>query len=149
MRYLLLILLFPVISGLTSKEGSAQNLHSSSGKAMKAYNEGVSLYDYFDFKNAEKNFKIAISTDKNFYEAYLMLGELMSKQLLYKEAVIYYRQAVKIDSLFYPPVFFSLAEAEFNTGNYGSALVHYQVYLKQKNISDKNRAVATRKLNNC
>jgi outer membrane protein OmpA-like peptidoglycan-associated protein len=139
---LLLILLLP-------SAGQAQNMHSSSGKAIKAYNEGVSLYEYFDFRNAEQNFKIAISTDKNFYEAYMMLGELLAKQSRYPEAVSYYRQAVKIDSMFYPPVFFSLAEAEFNSGKYNEALNHYQIYLKQKNISEKNRAIATRKMKNC
>lgn len=135
-----------LIMGLT---GQSQNLHSSSNKAVRAYNEGVSLYDYFDFKNAEKNFKIAISVDKQFYEAYVMLGELLSKQMRHSEAVSYYRKAVSIDSLFHPPLFFNLAEAEFLSGNYNNAQTHYQIYLSQKNISEKNRAIAVKKMQNC
>ena len=145
MRHLAAIL-FLLVSGLVTQ---AQNFHSSSNKAVKAYNEGVALYDYFDFKNAEKNFKIAISADKKFYEAYVMLGELLSKQMRYSEAVLYYKKAVKIDSLFYPPLFFNLAEVEFLSGNYNDALVHYQLYLSQKNISEKNRVIASRKMKNC
>ena len=148
MRHFLVILIL-IGCGFVSQKGSAQNFHSSSSKAVKAYNEGVSLYDYFDFNNAEKNFKIAISVDNKFYEAYLMLGELLAKQMRHNEAVSYYKEAVKIDSLYYPPVFFNLAESEFLSGNYNDALMHYKVYLKQKNISEKNRAAAFKKMKNC
>ena len=58
----LLIIFFIITFGLLSRSGFAQAIHSSSNKAVKAYNEGVSLYDYFDYKNAETNFKIAISS---------------------------------------------------------------------------------------
>lgn len=149
MRRFAAILFFISCWGIISQNVRSQNIHSSSNKAVKAYNEGVSLYDYFDFKNAEKNFKLAIATDKKFYEAYLMLGDMLSKQSRHTEAVTYYREAVKIDSLFYPPLFFNLAEAEFHSGSYNDALSHYQVYLKQKNISEKNRATAIKKISNC
>ncbi len=145
----LLIIFFVVTFGLISRSGLAQAIHSSSNKAVKAYNEGVSLYDYFDYKDAEKNFNIAIAADNKFYEAYMMLGELMSRQMRYEEAVLYYKEAVRIDSMFYPPLFFNLAEAEFRTGNYNNALIHYTVYLGQKNISEKNKLSALKKVKNC
>ena len=145
----LIVIYFIIFSGVLSGTGYAQAIHSSSNKAVRAYNEGVSFYDYFDFKNAETNFKIAVASDNHFYEAYLMLGELMSKQLRYNEAVKYYKEAVRIDSTFYPPMFFSLAEAEFQSGNYESALLHYRVYLTEEKISEKNRAIAIRKVKSC
>ena len=145
----LLIILFIITSGLGSGSSFGQAIHSSSNKAIKAYNEGVTLYDYFDYKNAETNFKIAIASDKKFYEAYMMLGELMAKQMRHNEAVLYYKEAVRIDSLFYLPLFFNLAEAEFRSGNYINALLHYQVYLRQNNISEKNKIVALKKVRNC
>ena len=37
----------------------------------------------------------------------------MSRQMRHEEAVLYYKEAVRIDSMFYPPLFFNLAEAEF------------------------------------
>ncbi len=134
---------------MSSIEVFSQNLHTSSNKALKAYNEGKSFFDYVDFRNAEINFKTAISYDNRFFEAYMMLGELMTKENRFSEASKYYSEAVKIDSMFYPPVFFSLAEAEFRTGNYYNSMIHYQVYLSQKKISEKNRATGVKNLKNC
>jgi len=57
-----------------------QSLHTRSNKALKVYNEGVTAYDYFDFNKAETLFKEATSIDIEFFEAYMMLGELMAKQ---------------------------------------------------------------------
>ena len=48
----------------------------------------------------------------------MMLGELMAKQRRYTEASSNYRTAVKIDSLFFKPVFFILANAEMMSGDY-------------------------------
>ncbi len=106
-------------------------------------------FDYFDFNEAEINFKEAISIDKSFFEAFMMLGELMTKQKRFSEASTYYRAAVKIDSLFYKPVFFSLADAEIMSGDYSDALIHFNVYLAQTGMSEKNRIVAKKNVINC
>ena len=42
----------------------SQGIHTSSNKAMKAYNEGVTAFEYLNYSNAEINFKEAISVDK-------------------------------------------------------------------------------------
>ena len=109
----------------------------------------LAAYDYLNFNKAEIYFKEAISIDKKFYEAYIMLGDLMAKQKRYVEASLNYRAAVKIDSLFFKPVFFTLANAEIMYGNYGSALVHYNVYLAQAGMSARNRIVAAKNVKNC
>ena len=44
---------------------------------------------------AELHFKEAISIDKNFYEAYMMLGELMTKQRRFTEASANYQNSSK------------------------------------------------------
>ena len=127
----------------------SQGLHTSSNKAIKAYNEGVTAYEYINFSKAEKNFKEAISIDKKFYEAYIMLGDLMVKQKRYAEASLSYKTAVDIDSLFFKPVFFTLANAEMMSGEYSNALIHYNVYLAQEGMSAKNRIVAAKNVKNC
>jgi flagellar motor protein MotB len=113
------------------------------------YNEGVSAYDYLDFNKAEINFKEAISLDKEFYEAYMMLGELMAKQKRYTEASSNYKAAVKIDSLFFKPVFFNLANAEMMSGDYFNALIHFNVYIPEKGMSEKNKIIAIKNAKNC
>jgi len=134
---------------LASLQGYSQNLHTSSEKAMKKYTEGLTAFDFLDFSKAETSFKEALAADKRFYEAYIMLGELMAKQSRFSEAKSNYRQAVKIDSLFFKPVFFNLAQAEMMSGDYYNALIHYNVYLSQDGMSAKNRMVATKNAKNC
>ena len=127
----------------------SQNLHTSSNKALKMYNDGVSAFDFIDFNKAEINFKEAISIDSNFFEAYMMLGELFSKQSRYSEASLNYRKAVKIDSLYYKPVFFNLAYAELMSGDYFHALVHFNVYQAQEGMSQANKTTAAKCIKNC
>jgi tetratricopeptide (TPR) repeat protein len=148
MKYLFIILLF-IISCVATLNSFSQGLHSSSNKAIKVFNEGVSVYDYLDYNKAEINFKEAISLDQRFYEAYMMLGELMAKQKRYAEAASNYKAAVKIDSLFFKPVFFNLANAEMKSGDYNNALIHFNVYLSQPGMSEKNKIVAIKSAKNC
>jgi outer membrane protein OmpA-like peptidoglycan-associated protein len=138
-----------VIFCILTFNGYSQGLHTTSAKALKFYNEGVSAYDYFDYSKAEINFSEAISIDKKFYEAYMMLGELMVKLKRFKEASNEYRSAVKIDSLFYKPVFFNLADAEMMSGDYLNAQIHFNVYLAQSGMSEKNRIIAEKNVKNC
>jgi flagellar motor protein MotB len=148
MKYFQTILI-STICCFSSLSVSAQSLHTNSNKALKIYKEGVSSYDYLDFIKAENDFRAAISVDKTFYEAYIMLGELLEKQNRYSEAALNYRSAIKLDSLFFKPVFFSLANAEMMSGNYADALIHFNVYEAQAGMSAKNKAVALKSIKNC
>jgi len=134
---------------LVCRNTYSQNFHTSSNKALKIYNEGVKAYEYLYLSQAEENFKEAIAIDKNFYEAYIMLGDLMAKQKRFTEASTNYKKAVKLDSLFFKPVFFTLASAEMMSGDYQNALMHFEVYLAQKDMSAKNRIVAEKNTRNC
>ena len=148
MKVLTFIILL-LTSCTISRISYSQKFHTTSSKAMKAYNEGTASFDYLDYSTAENYFKQAVSIDDKFYEAFMMLGELMSKLNRYSEAVLYYRSAVKIDSLYYKPVFYDLANAEMMSGVYESALIHYNGYLNQNNISEKNRKQAIKNVKNC
>jgi hypothetical protein len=146
-------LFLPILSLLTlfgvNSISYSQSFHTKSNKALHDYNEGVTAFDYLDFNRAELLFREAISIDRGFYEAYMMLGELMEKQRRYSEAVINYRAAVKLDSMFFKPVFFSLGMSEMKSGDYASALNHLNVYLAQAGMSEKNRIVAQKNVKNC
>jgi outer membrane protein OmpA-like peptidoglycan-associated protein/tetratricopeptide (TPR) repeat protein len=126
-----------------------QGFHTASNRALKMYNAGMSDYDFLNFAGAEQYFRSAIETDNGFYEAYLMLGELQYRQRRFAEAAVNYRTAVRIDSLFYKPVFFNLATSELKTGDYTRALVHFKVYLEQEGMSEKNRKAALLGVKNC
>jgi flagellar motor protein MotB len=144
---LIVLLFFSLFAGDNLSCQTA--LHTTSNKALKAYNEGKQAYDFMDFRNAEAYLKEAIRIDNRFYEAYMVIAEMMTKIGRLSESAAYYRKAVKIDSLFYKPVFFPLANAERLTGDYSNALIHYEVYLKQPGISEKNKASALKNIKDC
>ena len=127
----------------------SQNVHTSSNKAMKLYTQAMNDYEFLYLNNAEKNFKAALEIDNRFLEAYIMLGDLLSKQKRFSEAGENYRAAVKVDSLFYKPVFYSLAIAEMMSGDYKRALVHFRTYLAQSGMSEKNRKTSLDNVRNC
>jgi hypothetical protein len=148
LRIKIVILLTSVLI-LAESRLFAQNLHTASTKAMNYYNSGKEQYDFLRYADAEKDLRQAIVIDKNFYEAYMVLAELLSKSGRFDESASSYREAVRIDSLFYRPVFFPLATAELKAGDYHRASIHFKVYLEQKNVSDKNRAAASKGLKDC
>ena len=134
---------------MTGTYSLAQNYHTRSNRAVNAYSNAKREYDYLYFSSAEKLLKEAIAADNNFYEAHMMLGELLSKLGRYSESAIHYQHAVRIDSLFYKPVYFTLANAEFKSGNYKKALVHYKAYIESGSGSEKNTALAQKAIRNC
>ena len=73
----------------------------------------------------------------------------MFKLRRFSESANYYLKAIKIDSLFYKPVYFNLATAEMMLGNYNGALVHFKVYLEQKTGSEKNTALTLKSIKDC
>ena len=143
-----LILLF-LLSEFASPACLGQNLHTYSNSALKAYNEGKQAYDFLYMRDAEKFFREAIAIDSKFYEAYMVLGEMMTKLNRYPESADFYMKAVQIDSLFYKPVFFPLANAELMSGRYANALIHFNTYLVQPAISEKNKALAQKSILDC
>jgi len=132
-----------------TEKGFSQQYHTTSAKALKLYKAGVSAFDYVDYISAERFFKEALDVDDGFFEAYMILGELFSKQKRYGEAAINYQKAIQIDSAFYMPSYFNMATAEMMSGDYKKALIHYNVYLEQKNTLQKNRDQAVRNIKNC
>ena len=78
-----------------------------------------------------------------------MLGELKAKLKKYNEASSNYKAAIKIDSLFFRPVFFNLANVELMSGDYNNALIHFKVYLAQTGMSEKNKIAAIKSVKNC
>lgn len=148
MKYLFIIV-FLFTSCSVTRNGYSQGLHSNSNKAVKEYNQGMEFYDFLDYQNAEILFREAVSSDPKFYEAYMMLGELYTKQKKFTDAAANYFTAVKLDSTSYKPVFFSLANAEIMSGDYLNALNHYKTYLRNKGNSEKNRLLAVKNIKNC
>ncbi len=146
---IILILAIIIASCSLPRNGISQGLHTTSNRAVNAYNDGLAAYDFLELSKAESLFNEALKADTKFYEAYMMLGELYTKQKRFGEAAMNYQSAVRLDSVSFRPVFFSLANAEMMSGDYVSALSDYKTYLRSKGTSEKNRLVAEKNVRNC
>jgi len=149
MRLHAIIILFIISIANGATALSQGGLHTSSNKAVKAYNTGIDAYEYLDYQKAEVFFREALKYDSWFFEAYMMLGELYTKQKKYQEAAANYSSALRIDSTAYRPAYFSLANAQFFTGDYENAIINYNKYLSNKSISETNKQTALRNIKNC
>ena len=106
-----ILLAFAVIcSSLYAQQG----LHTRSNRALKAYNKGQNAYDFVKYDEAVTHFNEAVKLDKNFIEAHLMLSEIHRERKEYQKSIRSYNEVMRIDSLFYLPAFYGLAEMEFS-----------------------------------
>ncbi|MEZ5149263.1 MAG: hypothetical protein R2759_19885 [Bacteroidales bacterium] len=144
------VLLILIILGfIFSINLSAQELSSKSKKAIKAYEAGETAFRLQDYPNAEMFFKQSIELDPVFFEAWVMLGELYEKTKYDSSAIDAYRHALAIDSVIYPSAYYFLAELEFGTGQYQSALDHFEKFLSFDKIPRVYEAKTKKQLLNC
>lgn len=128
---------------------SGQDFHTRSNRALKFYDLGKRDYDMLYHDRAERSLLEAISEDKGFYEAHLLLGQLYSDTGDWEKAVIHYRRAIALDSLYFTPALYSLGRAEMRTGRYASSKAHLEAYLKQPRTSSRLRADSEKLISNC
>jgi len=126
-----------------------QSFHTRSNRALKYYDQGKRDYELLYYERAESNLKRAVSEDKDFLEAHLLLGQLYSDTGEWEKAVTHYRSAVAIDQLFFPPAIYSLGRAEFRTGRYAEAMNSLEQYMKQPGASARLKSEAEKMLASC
>jgi len=127
----------------------SQELHTRSNKALKAYNDGKTAYDYINYKDAERFLKEAVKIDPGFLEAHLMLAELSRDMLNYGQSADAYRQVMAIDSSFYIPAWFGYGVVEFELGNYLQAKNNLTTYINLADKKSRNIAKARKYLQDC
>ncbi len=99
----LLVVIFLVSSIYVSL---AQTLTTTSKKAIRLYHEGRNHFALLEYEQAELKLKKAIGTDKNFLEAYMLLGDIYRTQNKNIYAVETYKTAIEINPDKYPEVFY-------------------------------------------
>jgi outer membrane protein OmpA-like peptidoglycan-associated protein/tetratricopeptide (TPR) repeat protein len=96
--------------------------------AIKNYEGASATLDLNNFKDATALLKEALKHDNQFIEAHLLLADVYRVTFEYTKAKESYRNAFKISSTFAPERLYYFAECELKTGDYQSALIHYQNY---------------------
>jgi outer membrane protein OmpA-like peptidoglycan-associated protein/Tol biopolymer transport system component len=122
---------------------------SSNTKAVKHYMEATSYYDRKKYAEAIEELKEAIDRDKNFVEAFMLMGDIYSDMGKKEESIAAYAEAVRINPDFFPNNFSNLAREEMKTGKYKEALEHFEKYLLLDGISKEQRERAMRDTSSC
>ncbi len=127
-----------------------EDLSTKSKKAKKYYETGEQLLQRQKTIEAKLNFQQAITEDPNFYEAYMLLGEIYEQESNDSLAATVYKKALEINPDRYPPAFLILADIEYENGWYNDAVIHYEKYLNYKNAAHgASRIKAEKNLANC
>ncbi len=146
MRYVKIILFtFISIAALLSEAQESQ-VSSQNKKALKLYRSAEAAFLTGSWEIAELSLKKAIKKDPEFVEAWLLLGDAYSETGKMQEAVDAYKQALKIDSSFFPYAYYIIGNLEFKQGNYESALDAYKSFIASKGIPENEISEAAEKI---
>lgn len=125
------------------------SLSTKDTKAAKSYRRAVELYGQKLYQQADNALKDAINRDKNFVEAWLLLGDLKMDQRDQQGAIIAYEQAIGIDPAFYPRAILVLANLFRSNGQYEDGLKRYEQFLLSEGSRPADRQVAEAGLASC
>lgn len=124
-------------------------LSTKSKKARSWYEKGEQLLQAQKLTEAKMNFQLAIDEDPNFFEAYMLMGEIHEQEKNDTAAVVVYKKAIEIDPERYPPVFQIIADIEYSNGWYADASQHYTKFLGSQKAHGASRIKAEKNLANC
>ncbi len=123
---------------------SAQNYttrKTATGKALKAYAEGVKLKGQ-NTEGALKEFTDALKADATFIDARIQQAAMFYKLGKLPEAETAFEKVLAIDPNYEIEVLFSLANIELKQDKYTEAAEHYEAYLKSEKADSKNKFFA-------
>lgn len=146
LRILLLLLAALLMSGQSVQ--AQMKYSTTSGKAIKLFQEGLRLYDARDDKGAEERFLKAIKADAKFIEPRIVLGDMYSDKGRKAEGIALYKEVIAIDDQFFANTYFQLAQMQMGTGEYAEAVQHFKKFLEGKRINPQTRTKAERLLRN-
>lgn len=135
---------------LTCLSGYAQNKYTISNRsAIKSYERARYLLDLNNFKEAALELNIAVKQENQFIEAYLLLADVYRVTFEYVKAKEAYKDAFNISTIFAPERYYYYAECELKTGDYQSALAHYNAFKLNSNPTFDKIALADKYINDC
>ena len=128
-----LVVFFMLLSGClysqTTKSSKARQFHE---RALRYYN--ASAYD----EALEETGK-ALKADRNFIESWLLSGDIYSLRGEKQKAIDSYKTAISIDSAFFVPAYYILANLLFDQGEYEESLIYYTKYRDYHKIREAEK----------
>jgi tetratricopeptide (TPR) repeat protein len=129
---------------------SAVNLYAASKtpqdmaeQSLLYFDKGMMFVETGDFKRAANMFRRSVSNNKNFSEAYNMLGFSLRKMGKYESAIKYYKKALEINPDFAEAHEY-IGEAYLGLGDRDTSHEHYMIL---KKMGSKQAEVLMEKIN--
>lgn len=116
-------------------------------KATKYHEKALQYYHASAYKEALEELNKAIKADGNHIESWLLAGDVQALKGEYSKAIESYKKAIEIDSNFFVPAYYILANLYFQEERYAESVTCYQKYLKYPDASDVEKYKSTRGLN--
>ncbi len=130
-------------------EQSFSQLTTKSSRAANIYFTARDLYIAREDHEAIKNLLRAISLDKNFIEAYLLLAEVYSENKYFDEAINTLNAAIAINPDFFPNTFYNIAYIYLQTGDYENSKKNFQIFVDRPDVAEQSRIKAREFIKRC
>jgi len=128
----------------------AQVSYSTKKKsAIKAYHEGIQLLNSIQYDQAILHFEKAVSFDKNFTEAWLVMAQAYEDLKQYDKAVSIYHEGLDENPEFHPYSLIVLGNLEFKLSRYEDAMISYQAFLNTESTNQKHIRIALANIERC
>ena len=121
-------------------------LSSNNKKALKNYKAAESAFKLFEFASALDYLQKAVDKDDDFIEAWLLMGDVYTELKQAQEAIHAFKQAIQIDSAFFPRAYFFIGNLAFEVGDYKTSSSYYQTYLQFSEEQEINRFLAKKRV---
>jgi len=123
--------------------GSVQAQESTVKKAQQNFEYAEKSLQSRDYDGAIKNLEDAVAADPNFQIAFVQLGDVYRLKRSFEKAKYNYLKAIAITSVAPEArVYYSLGDAELNTGDYLNAKKHFVLF--KQNYKGKEQSMLTK-----
>jgi outer membrane protein OmpA-like peptidoglycan-associated protein/tetratricopeptide (TPR) repeat protein len=134
--------IFVMVFVITLWRVNAQAQESGIRKAQQNFDYAQKSLQNRDYENAAKNLEEATAADPAFQIAFIQLGDVYKLQRSYQKAKVNYLKAVALGGHPDARTYYSLAQAELNTGDYAQAKKHLSLF--KQNYAGKDQAFLAR-----
>jgi outer membrane protein OmpA-like peptidoglycan-associated protein/tetratricopeptide (TPR) repeat protein len=118
---------------LISTSSFAQDFSTESKRAIKLYQTAEKNFNLLNYQEAELDLQKAVEIDRNFLEAYMLLGDVYRSTKNFGNAVEVYGQVVDKDVSKYPEALYFSGLSYFELVDYQKALARFKKFLRYEN----------------
>ncbi len=112
---------------------------SKNSKAVKQHSRALQYYNAAAYDEALVEVEKAIKADKNHIQSWLLAGDIQSLKGDKQKAINSYKAAIAIDSTFFVPAYYILANLLFDQHEYNESIKYYTQYSKYPRIKDAEK----------